>query len=96
MSPVDDLLRWEAMRRWERIKRAAGWTVVCAAFVFAAVLAIAFINNATRAERERQCASLARQTGMEVRYIEVSRWNFDCYVKVGDAWVPRGQVRGTP
>ena len=78
-------------------ERLAAWTVVAglvAVGVMAVWALILGINGAMRHQRSANCEHLAEQTGMETRYIEVSMWDFDCYVQVDGMWIPRGQVRG--
>jgi hypothetical protein len=90
----DFLRRWDAARRRERLKAAAGWAVVLLAAVLVIALVVGGINQAMRSHRQTICNRLAETTGQETRYIELGRFDFDCYVLVNGRWVPRGQVRG--
>lgn len=71
-----------------------GWKMANVAM--AVVLTIAWMVPAIRTidhnRGNANCYSYGRQVGREVKYIDVSFWDYDCYVKTERGWITRSNI----
>ena len=72
------------------IRDWVGWTIAFAILVSLVVGFDVGIRTLNAHYTERNCVRFGAETGREVRFIEVSYFDYDCYVRTGDGWVVRG------
>jgi hypothetical protein len=78
------------MRYWD------GWPIV---IVVGAVLAligavVSIVMPISYYSAKRDCGLVHRQAGVETKWESAPPWQWDCYVKVNDGWIPLDRWRG--
>lgn len=59
---------------------------------FAVVLGVTVAREYDLSHGPGKCAAYGRDTDRQVRWIQVSYWDYGCYVLTEDGWVPKDQI----
>lgn len=76
---------------WYGVRTVVGSIAVCGVFLAAVVLVCRGID---RHFSETACLGWGKETGREVRFVDVTFWSYPCLVRTTDGrWLDKSQLR---